>query len=220
MEYIIFRSKQDGLLYSYNNSTKESLPLEIYPDGVFKIRCNGESAKIVGNQTEYSSIVPVTTEDCPTFKFITTTAPVLAGGGGGGRGLSRSTIISLIQQFGGGGLPPSFQATATADDTTASLVDVVAAGMTLTPPAGTYLVWFSGSVEGDGSGNIFVSIYSGGVQVPSSEEIILLLPTGSPFASIAKVTVDGTQTIEGRWRVDGGTATMNQRNLTIIQVAS
>lgn len=223
MDYIIYRSKQNGLLYSFNNSTQESLPLEIYPDGVFKIRCfPGEVVKIIRNDTEYNNIIPVTSEDCPTFKFISQSqSPILAGGGKGG-GLSRSAIIQLIQQFSGGGLPPSFQATATADDTTTSLVDVVAAGMTLTPPAGTYLVWFSGSTEKDDQSNAYESIYFNNIKVDSSEVrsgFNLGGVTPIPFTSIAKVTVDGTQTIEGRWRVDGGTGTMHQRNLTALQVA-
>lgn len=138
----------------------------------------------------------------------------------GGRGARGAQGIQGIQGESGAAAP-SFQATAIADDTTDSLVDVVADGMTLTPPAGTYLVWFSGSTEGGGDSDTFVSIWANGVQVPSSEEkIISTVNNGTPFNSVAKVTVDGTQTIEGRWRVNGATAvTMHQRNLTIIQVA-
>lgn len=166
---------------------------------------------------------------------------VSSGGGGGGRitripvnnnGTEITNFLRILSFIGGvtvtqsgdvttvnipaGSAPISLQATATATITTSSNTDVVATGMTLTPPAGTYLVWFSGSAKPDTTvgGNVFMSIYAGGVQIPSSEEN--LQGAQAPFASVAKVTVDGTQTIEGRWRVDIGTATMKQRNLTIL----
>lgn len=132
---------------------------------------------------------------------------------------------------GGGGLAPSYQATATDDITTSSVTDVVATGMTLTPLAGTYLVWFSGSTQitnDDGAVNAtsFVSIYSDGTQIPSSEQKINDGATSSvvslpcfPFNCVAKVIVNGSQTIEGRWRTSDSfnTATMHQRNLTILK---
>lgn len=123
----------------------------------------------------------------------------------------------------------NYQATATDDITTTSTTDVVATGMTLTPPAGTYLVWFSGSVEASNSDDAnaaFVSIYSNGVQIQSSEQIASKSQSGFvypyPFNCVAKVTVNGSQAIEGRWRelnnTNGQEATMHQRNLTILKV--
>lgn len=92
---------------------------------------------------------------------------------------------------------PSYQATATDDITTSSTTDVVATGMTLTPPAGTYLVWFSGSFNNTNDVT-FVSIYSNGVQSQSSEERNEGGSALIPFNSVAKVTVNGSQAIEGR----------------------
>jgi hypothetical protein len=40
----------------------------------------------------------------------------------------------------------------------------------------------------------------------------------APFTSIAVVTVNGSQAIEGRWRTSGSTATMHQRSLLVFQV--
>lgn len=126
---------------------------------------------------------------------------------------------------------PSYQATATDDITTSSTTDVLATGMTLTPPAGTYLVWFSGSVAMTQLNNtnettIFLSIYSANSQILSSEEKTGRLndngdPLQQPFTCVAKVTVNGSQTIEGRWRIvdNQNIATMHQRNLTILKVA-
>jgi hypothetical protein len=93
--------------------------------------------------------------------------------------------------------------------------------MTITPVAGTYMVWFSGSVENNTNAAItFISIYGGGVQVASSEERAQQAAAARswPFCCTAQVTVNGTQAIEGRWRVNGNTATMHQRNLQILQV--
>lgn len=130
-------------------------------------------------------------------------------------------------------LPVVLQATAVNDINTASQVDVLATGMTLTPPAGNYLVWFSGSAlitsEEVNTDEAYLSIYSGGVKVPSSEERFGALPASPgivttqlnfPFNCMAVVTVDGAQAIEGRWRVnDDSTATMHQRNLTAMRIA-
>lgn len=124
---------------------------------------------------------------------------------------------------------PSYQATATNDITTSSTTDVVATGMTLTPPAGTYLVWFSGSVSTsyqNASEIVSMSIYYNNSQIQSSEVSAFsidsnLLNPYSPFTSIAKITTDGTNSIEGRWRTSNAAdiSTMYQRNLTILKVA-
>lgn len=146
-------------------------------------------------------------------------------GGRGPRGLQGPAGES-------GANAPNFQTTAIDDITTSSQTDVVATGMTLTPPSGTYLVWFSGSAlissEEVNADEGYLSIYSDGLQIPSSEERFGALPStpamtmgvNFPFNCIAKVTVDGNQAIEGRWRVnDDSIATMHQRNLTLLRVA-
>ena len=92
-----------------------------------------------------------------------------------------------------------------------------------TPPAGTYMVWFTGSVDHSSSNDdIFTSIYSGGVQVASSERQWHRggnqANVTSSFACVAIVTVDGAQSIVGEWRTSGATATMHERTLHIIEV--
>ena len=58
------------------------------------------------------------------------------------------------------------QATASADTTTTSTSQVLINGMTLTPAAGTYMVWFSTSVDHSNQVTaITTSIYVGGVTV-------------------------------------------------------
>lgn len=115
-------------------------------------------------------------------------------------------------------------ATATADTsistgTTYVLVD----SMTITPVAGRYLVWFNGSIHhGSNNGTIFTSIFAGGVQnTPSEREFMRGAGQGdihASFTSIAEVTVNGSQAIEGRWLRAGGTLTMHERVLMILRV--
>jgi hypothetical protein len=116
-------------------------------------------------------------------------------------------------------------AEATSTITTTSSTDVVATGMTLTPAAGTYLVWFSSVVKpGNTDEQAPASIYVDGVQVAASERPVGR--GGSPtfasqygFCASARVTVNGTQAIEGRWRSTAGTATMFHRTLKILKAA-
>jgi hypothetical protein len=112
---------------------------------------------------------------------------------------------------------------ATADTTTGSATDVTVDSMIITPMAGTYKVTFVGSVDHNTSNaTIYLSIYGAGAKVAGSERVF---KRGggqgnitAPFTCRAKVTVDGTETIEGCWRTDAATATMHQRQLSIERV--
>jgi hypothetical protein len=110
--------------------------------------------------------------------------------------------------------------TATTDDTTTSTTDTLIAGMTLTPAAGTYLVNFSTTVlnSANGATRLFVSIWSGGAQVPHSERNIGINAANTAVHTSAVVTVNGTQAIEARWRAVAGTNTAHQRSLTILRI--
>ena len=120
----------------------------------------------------------------------------------------------------------TFQATATIDTTTISATDELVSGMTLTPGAGDYLVWFSGSVEGTASNSTqFVSIYQNGSKVNHSEREIhsegSIAPNSFPVATHAHITSLGaSQPIEIRWRTTAPTATMHQRTLVVQKIDS
>jgi hypothetical protein len=93
--------------------------------------------------------------------------------------------------------------------------------MTITPPAGTYAVWFAGSTEnGNYPRENLMSIYAGGVREEDSEVHSSWYRSDIPsaFCCVAKVTVNGSQAIEGRWRVSSGTGLMRHRTLLIIEV--
>lgn len=113
------------------------------------------------------------------------------------------------------------EATATADDTTTSATDVLMVGMTQTPVAGTYLAMFSGSIvnSANGSERTWISLYLGGAQVSATERSM-----GSsggvyiPSSTFAIITANGSQAIELRWRVAGGTSTVHSRRLTLLRL--
>ena len=111
--------------------------------------------------------------------------------------------------------------TATIDDTTASLTDVLIVGMSITPAAGTYSATFSGSGlnSGNGASRMFFSIYTGGVQEAHSERELGI--SGGANVAVhtnAVVTVNGSQAIEARWRAVAGTNTVHERSLTLIRL--
>lgn len=112
---------------------------------------------------------------------------------------------------------------ATADTTTTSLTDVVADSMAITPEAGTYKVTFVGSVDhASNNGSIFLSIAKDAAKSAGSERRFRRGAgqgdVTAPFTCRAKVTVDGSEEIQGCWRTDGGTATMHERQLSIERV--
>jgi hypothetical protein len=120
----------------------------------------------------------------------------------------------------------SSQATATADDTTTSAADVAVSGMSVTPGAGDYLIWFSGSMEGNTATTTqYASIYVNGSQLAHTERRIFTeasIPNNSfPVTAHAYVTgVGAGQAIEVRWRTSGGTATMHERTLVVAQASA
>jgi len=120
-------------------------------------------------------------------------------------------------------------AEATGDITTTSSTSNLATSMTLTPAAGTYMVSFTGSVGFTSGGQegetVLASIWFGNTKVNASERRYGpardqggVSPEGG-FSCFARVTVNGSQAIEGRWRrLSAGTAEMHQRTLMIIEI--
>ncbi len=116
------------------------------------------------------------------------------------------------------------QATATTLATETSVTDTLINSMTLTPGAGDYLIWFSGSNANTAApSKNHVSLYVNGSQVTHTEREIdqeeSLGNTFFPVASHARVlAVGATDAIEARWRVSAGTANMNARTLTVYKI--
>lgn len=117
----------------------------------------------------------------------------------------------------------SNEASATASTTTTSTSDVLINSMTLTPGAGTYLVFFSASWKNGNNDTNYVSIYANGAQLAESERRFYTedsIPnTPVPVATQGTVTgLGAAQDIEIKWRVSGDTATMYERTLTILKI--
>lgn len=118
--------------------------------------------------------------------------------------------------------------TATSTITTTSATDSAVGSMTLTPPAGTYIVLFDTYVQSTAGGNsISVSLYTGGTKNGNTPRTIqfptaTLIDTGYPFyigTQAQGVVVNGSQALVIEWNTNGGTASMFNRTLTVIRTA-
>lgn len=118
------------------------------------------------------------------------------------------------------------EVSATADTTTTSTTDVLINAMTITPVAGTYLVWFGTCVDHSAqSVAVTVSLYAGGVLLTETVRSPVPRFNGIGANSLnpnvntfTKVAVNGSQAIEARWKTASGTATAHQRTMFILRV--
>lgn len=99
---------------------------------------------------------------------------------------------------------------------------VVATNMTITPPAGTYLVFYSSTVaDSTNNATVSVELYAGDTVVANSVRTVAISPANS-FHAVGitgyPVTVNGSQAVEIRWRVSAGTGSMAARNLTLLKI--
>jgi hypothetical protein len=118
--------------------------------------------------------------------------------------------------------------------TTSAASPTVMAGMSLVPPAGTYIVSFSGSVNtGGASASGTFGIYVNGSLLPETNRPIscnITLLGGLVTISVnsigvgtytgTQITLDGNSTLDIRFAsTNGGTIGFTERVLTLIQVA-
>lgn len=110
--------------------------------------------------------------------------------------------------------------------TTTSTTDVSLTGMTITPPAGTYLVLFSTWLtHSNGNATITMSLYSGGVQKTDSIRVAIpfvgalsAITQDMPLSINGVVTVTGTQAIAIEWHTSTGTGTAHNGTLDILKI--
>jgi len=138
--------------------------------------------------------------------------------------LTAGNGIAITNSAGGitiANQPSINQVSATNDITTTSTSDVVVTGMTVTPGAGDYLVFFTGSLENTNANKQgTVSIYSNGVQIAASE-IQSQMPANRPVPISTNAYITGLgagQAIDIRWNVVGNTGTFHQRTLIVQRV--
>jgi len=139
--------------------------------------------------------------------------------------LTAGTGISITNAAGAITIASSLsvinQATSVTDAVTTSTTDVLIPGMTITPGAGDYLVFFSGSAEHSGFGDpVTISIYSNGALIVAS--VVRSESAGgfaNPIATNAYIiNIGAGQAIEVRWKVTTGTGTFHQRTLIVQKV--
>lgn len=135
----------------------------------------------------------------------------------------------MASQYGGiavqGIYTLSVSSTSTA--TTLSATPALLTGMTVTPIAGTYQVFFDTSAQTTTGGNsITFEIYNNGSAIANSSRTIqfptaTLIDSGYPFfcgSQANAVTVNGSQAITVEWSTNGGTATCLNRTLTVMKI--
>ena len=133
---------------------------------------------------------------------------------------------TTIQSIGTGSIAlVSTEVSSTSNISTTSTSPTTAGGMTITPEAGTYIVWFSSWGEHNNNGaELAIGIAVDGTDVAGSRR--LWGGTNSSddvFATLATqatVTITAGQTIQGRfWKVVGGGAVqLNERTLTVLRI--
>lgn len=121
-------------------------------------------------------------------------------------------------------LPNAQSATANSLLTTTSTTHILATSMSITPTAGTYAIIWSSSVSNNtDSTSVYIQIFVNGVAQGSEMEFIRgSIFTGAHAGGLTATaigSVNGSQAIEGRWRVSAGTGQLRGRNLLIIRVA-
>jgi hypothetical protein len=122
-------------------------------------------------------------------------------------------------------LDPSAEVSATGNISTTSTTPITATSMTITPGAGTYVVWFSAyGLHNNNNAELSIGIAVTGTDVANSERRAGgTNQSDDSFFSLstqAKVTITGGDTIQGRfWKpVGGGSVELEERTLTIIKV--
>jgi hypothetical protein len=132
-----------------------------------------------------------------------------------------SQALGLRWGSASGGATSCTEITSTAVTTTTSTSYVVMLGMTSTPSAGTYVVMFSSTLSvSSASAVVTYGVYVGGSLITHSERSYRGATSAiSAIYSQAKVTVNGSQAVEIRYKTSTGTVTVNARNMEIVAVA-
>lgn len=117
--------------------------------------------------------------------------------------------------------------TATATATTSSSTDAVLTTMTVTPIAGTYMVWFNGDFSIANAGSVIsISLYVDAAQQAATLRKLSYFDGGTLSATSARgvgatqmvVTLNGTQVLTLKWSISSGTGTAAARSLMLLRV--
>jgi len=101
---------------------------------------------------------------------------------------------------------------------TTSLTPVVIPGLSVTPPAGTYLVVVHATLRNTNNANsVAVAINAGGVLVPDSGTSQASNDFGS-LTTLGRATVNGAQSIDAIWSVTGASGEITTRTMFLLNV--
>jgi hypothetical protein len=208
-DVIVTLSPSDYLTVQVQNGTSSAGTVQVGATFIVQRMDGTQGAPGSGSTvTVQDEGVPLTNTPHATLNFTGSVTATDAGGG-------VATINVPVQN------PTAGEVSGTSTITTSSATDVLMTGMTVTPPAGNYLVWFSGDYISTSATTMTADIWVGGVVVTASERPSTQSSATQKyvFACQALVTVNGAQAIEGRWRRGAGTMTNTRRTLSYIKVA-
>ncbi len=142
-----------------------------------------------------------------------------------GQVLTATSATAATWQTASAGALTTVEITATTSTTTTSATYVALNGMTTTPAAATYIVSFSASGAGtDKDQLITVGMFKAGVLINHSERHSHNISGHThimdmPVHSQSIVAVNGSETIDMRWKASLGTATMYERCMYLLKVS-
>jgi hypothetical protein len=124
-----------------------------------------------------------------------------------------------------GVLNTRFPINASDNITTSNASDVLIPGMMDTPPAGTWLVTFTGTANiSIGGIHLDFSIWVGGVQDIASIIQVYMYSYYNPVHCVGIVVANGNQVIEARWKLSAGAPNvgylLGPRTLMLTQVGT
>lgn len=107
--------------------------------------------------------------------------------------------------------------------TTSSSTDVLITGMAITPVSGRYGIWYSSDIEiSTNNRDAEVVIFIDGVALERTRRTVQGVSSNfkSSHVTIGEITVDGTEEVDIRVNISGGSLDVNSRRLLLIRLGS
>lgn len=117
----------------------------------------------------------------------------------------------------------SYNITSSTPFTTSSATDVIITGLTLTPQAGTYAVWFNADAScTQNNSNVVHSIYRNSIVIADSIRTTQSVSANFIFQESTQTIAqfNGTQACDARVRTNQGSLTVNGRSLLLIRLGT
>lgn len=139
---------------------------------------------------------------------------------------------AALVMFNAEGTLDTYYVSSTSVVSTSSTTMALVGSMTVTPPAGSYLIFFGAKANTSGvNAQSEYGIYVGGTLVPETKRelscsltllgviTVSLNTIGVEARTSSRISVDGTQTVEIKFRsVNGVAVSFGERSLTLVRV--